>query len=70
MVAGVRQQSANNVLTCPAIQCYNPVVELSLGGLVTLPKRRVMSMITYAELFQFGMLIVAVVALCLKKRKK
>jgi len=42
-------------------------MELPLGAQL-LSERRVMLMITYAELFQFGLLIVAVITLCLKKR--
>lgn len=47
--------------------CYNDVA--SKTGLF-LPKREVMNVVTYAELFQFGLLIVGIIGLCLAHRKK
>ena len=45
-------------------------MELPLGGSVTLCERRVMLMVTYEGLFALGILIVAIIALCLKHRRR
>ena len=49
--------------------CYAENRGLSLGGLVTLCKGGD-SMVTYSDLFQLGILIVSIIALCVQIRRK